>query len=169
MVRAAVLCRVATPPMEVGPALPGRRVAPASAASLSFSARPSPPPAPPQARGGVALLVAVSFLSFFAVTCNCPNRLSDQTMRLTSFVLPPPVTWKGLVLAVGALGHSTEHRRSALSRPALPLEDELPNQSLLPAACYPIEMECDTCEIHPAWSEYFGEEIWLCVADHKHE
>ena len=90
-------------------------------------------------------------------------------MRLTSFVLPPPVTWKGLVLAVGALGHSTEHRRSALSRPALPLEDELPNQSLLPAACYPIEMECDACEVHPAWSEYFGEEIWLCAADHKHE
>ena len=85
-------------------------------------------------------------------------------MRLTSFVLPPPVTWKGLVLAVGALGHSTEHRRSALSRPALPLEDELPNQSLLPAACYPIEMECDACEVHPAWSEYFGEEIWLCAA-----
>ena len=44
--RAAASCLVATPPREVGPALPGRRVAPASVASLSFSARPSPPPAP---------------------------------------------------------------------------------------------------------------------------
>ena len=55
--RAAASCLVATPPREVGPALPGRRVAPASAASLSFSARPSPPPAPPQARRAVAPLV----------------------------------------------------------------------------------------------------------------
>ena len=31
--RAAALCRVATPPREVGPALPGRRVAPAPTAS----------------------------------------------------------------------------------------------------------------------------------------
>lgn len=38
-------------------ALSGRRIAPASAVSLSFSARPSPPPAPHRARGGVALLV----------------------------------------------------------------------------------------------------------------
>merc|ERR1711938_224809 len=44
-------------PQEVGPALPGRRVVPAPAASLSSSARPPPPPAPLQARGGVALLV----------------------------------------------------------------------------------------------------------------
>ena len=55
--RTAALDRVATPPREVEPALPGRRVAPASAASLSFSARPPPPPAPLQARGGVALPV----------------------------------------------------------------------------------------------------------------
>ena len=33
--RAAASCLVATPPREVEPALPGRRVAPASAASLS--------------------------------------------------------------------------------------------------------------------------------------
>ena len=55
--RAAALDRVASPPRGVGPALPGRRIAPASAAFLSFSARPSPPPAPLQARGGVALPV----------------------------------------------------------------------------------------------------------------
>ena len=55
--RAAASCLVATPPREVGPDLPGRRVAPASAASLSFSARPPSLPAPPQARGGVALPV----------------------------------------------------------------------------------------------------------------
>ena len=54
----AALCLVATPPREVGPALPGRRIAPAPAASLSSSARPSPPLAPHRARGGVALLVA---------------------------------------------------------------------------------------------------------------
>ena len=55
--RTAALGRVASPPREVGPALPGRRVAPASAASLSSSARPSPPLAPHRARGGVALPV----------------------------------------------------------------------------------------------------------------
>ena len=44
-------------PREVGPALPGRRVVPAPAASLSSLARSPPPPAPLQARGGVALLV----------------------------------------------------------------------------------------------------------------
>ena len=53
----AALGRVASPPRGVGPALPGRRIAPASAAFLSFLARPSPPSAPPQARGGVALPV----------------------------------------------------------------------------------------------------------------
>ena len=56
--RAAALGRVASPPREVEPALPGRRVAPAPAASLSSLARSPPPPAPLQARGGVALLVA---------------------------------------------------------------------------------------------------------------
>ena len=55
--RTAALDRVATPPREVGPALPGRRVVPALAASLSSLARPPPPPAPLQARGGVALPV----------------------------------------------------------------------------------------------------------------
>ena len=55
--RAAALGYIASPPRGVGPALPGRRIAPAPAAFLSFSARPSPPPAPPRARGGVALLV----------------------------------------------------------------------------------------------------------------
>ena len=44
--RAAALCLVATPPREVGPALPGQQVAPAPVASLSFSARPPLPPAP---------------------------------------------------------------------------------------------------------------------------
>ena len=44
-------------PREVGPALPGRRVVPAPAASLSSLARPPPPPVLLQARGGVALLV----------------------------------------------------------------------------------------------------------------
>ena len=42
---------------EVEPTLPGRRVAPAPAVSLSSLARPPPPPAPLQARGGVALPV----------------------------------------------------------------------------------------------------------------
>ena len=55
--RTAALDRVASPPRGVEPALPGRRVAPAPAASLSSSARPSPPLAPHRARGGVALLV----------------------------------------------------------------------------------------------------------------
>ena len=55
--RTAALDRVATPPREVEPALPGRRVVPALAASLSSLARPPPPPAPLQARGGVALPV----------------------------------------------------------------------------------------------------------------
>ena len=54
----AALDRAASPPREVGPALPGRRIAPAPAASLSSLARPSPPLAPHRARGGVALLVA---------------------------------------------------------------------------------------------------------------
>ena len=53
----AALDPLAAPPQGVGSALPGRRIAPASAAFLSFSARPSPQSAPPQARGGVALLV----------------------------------------------------------------------------------------------------------------
>ena len=55
--RATALGRVASPPREVEPALPGRRVVPAPAASLSSLARPLPPPAPLQARGGVALPV----------------------------------------------------------------------------------------------------------------
>ena len=44
--RAAASRLVAAPLQEVGPALPGQRVAPAPVASLSFSARPPPPPAP---------------------------------------------------------------------------------------------------------------------------
>lgn len=28
--------------------------------------------------------------------------------------------------------------------------------------CYPVDMECDVCERNDAWSEYYGEEIWLC-------
>ena len=43
----------------VGLAHPGRRIAPASAASLSYSARPPSPPTPHCARGGVAPLVVV--------------------------------------------------------------------------------------------------------------
>ena len=42
---------------EVEPALPGRRVVPALAASLLSSARPPPPPTSLPARGGVALPV----------------------------------------------------------------------------------------------------------------
>jgi len=29
--------------------------------------------------------------------------------------------------------------------------------------CYPVDMECDVCERNDAWSEYYGEEIWLCA------
>ena len=90
---AAALCLVATPPREVGPALPGRRIAPAPAASLSFSARTPPPPAPLQARGGVALPVegrggpVATATGLSPVSSYVPTPLAeDASARLS----PPP-------------------------------------------------------------------------------
>ena len=50
--RAVALGRVASPPRGVGPALLGRRVAPASAVSLSYSARPPPSKSSSSSSGG---------------------------------------------------------------------------------------------------------------------
>ena len=86
--RTAALDRVATPPREVEPALPGRRVVPAPAASLSSLARSPPPPAPLQlfpwidyfdlvrfpsrcALSHLALLSALQFLSLLDSHPDC--------------------------------------------------------------------------------------------------
>jgi len=31
--------------------------------------------------------------------------------------------------------------------------------------CYPLDLptECEACELHEEFSEYYGEEIWLCA------
>ena len=31
--------------------------------------------------------------------------------------------------------------------------------------CYPLGMEvqCDTCEYNEEWSEYYGEDVWMCA------
>ena len=87
--------RVASPPREVGPALPGRRVAPASAASLSSSARPSPPLAPHRARGGVALPVedhggpAATATGLPPVSSYVPTPLAEAA---SAHLSPPPTT-----------------------------------------------------------------------------
>jgi len=31
------------------------------------------------------------------------------------------------------------------------------------ATCYPVEYECDECVLSEEYSEYYGEEIWLCA------
>jgi hypothetical protein len=31
--------------------------------------------------------------------------------------------------------------------------------------CFPVDWDCDTCERNDELSEYYGEEIWLCVND----
>ena len=85
---------------EVEPALPGRRVVPALAASLSSLARLPPPPAPLQARGGVALPVG-----------------GRGVPVATAAGLPPvspyvPTPLSEAALALGALGV-----RSVTSRP----------------------------------------------------
>ena len=92
-VRAAALGHATSPLREVGPALPGRRAEPAPAASLSFSARPSPPPAPHRARGGVALLVvdhggpAAAATGLPPVSSHVPTPLAKvESARLS----PPP-------------------------------------------------------------------------------
>jgi hypothetical protein len=29
--------------------------------------------------------------------------------------------------------------------------------------CYPVDMECEYCELHEEFSSYYGDEVWLCV------
>ena len=91
--KAAALGRVASPPRGVGPALPGRRIALASAVSLSSSARLPPPPAPRRARGGMAPLV-VSHVGPAAAATGLPLAGSYLPTPLaeaeTAQLSPPP-------------------------------------------------------------------------------
>ena len=111
--RAAASCLVATPPREVGPALPGRRIAPTSAASLSFSARPPPPPAPLQARGGVALPVegrggpVATAAGLPPVSPYVPTPLSEAALAHLS---PPPTTDPKPPLGPSGLGLPARRR-----------------------------------------------------------
>ena len=61
-------------PREVGPALPGRRVVPAPAASLSSLARSPPPPAPLQASSRTPPLLRERCVCF----CTCVNRVRHR-------------------------------------------------------------------------------------------
>ena len=85
--------RVAFPPRGVGPALPGRRIALASAVSLSSSARLPPPPAPRRARGGMPPLV-VSHVGPAAAATGLPLAGSYVPTPLaeaeTAQLSPPP-------------------------------------------------------------------------------
>ena len=93
--RAAALGRVASPPREGEPAPPGRRVAPALAVSLSSLARPPPPLAPLQARGGVALPVedrggpVATAAGLPPVSPHVPTPLSKAA---SAHLSPPPTT-----------------------------------------------------------------------------
>ena len=94
-VRTVALGRAQFHPQEVEPALPGRRVVPALAASLSSLARPPPPPAPLQARGGVALPVegrggpVAPATGLPPVSPYVPTPLSEAALAHLS---PPPTT-----------------------------------------------------------------------------
>ena len=94
-VRTVALGRAQFHPQEVEPALPGRRVVPALAASLSSLARPPPPPAPLQARGGVALPVegrggpVATAAGLPPVSPYVPTPLSEAAL---AYLSPPPTT-----------------------------------------------------------------------------
>ena len=111
--RAAALGRVASPPREVEPALPGRRVVPALAASLSSLARPPPPPAPLQARGGVALPVegrggpVATATGLPPVSPYVPTPLSEAALAHLS---PPPTTDPKPPLGPSGLGFPVRRR-----------------------------------------------------------
>ena len=93
--RTVALGRAQFHPQEVEPALPGRRVVLALAASLSSLARPPPPPAPLQARGGVALPVegrggpVAPATGLPPVSPYVPTPLSEAALAHLS---PPPTT-----------------------------------------------------------------------------
>ena len=98
-VRTVALGRAQFHPQEVEPALPGRRVVPALASSLSSLARPPPPPAPLQARGGVALPVegrggpVATATGLSPVSSYVPTPLVEvESVRLS----PPPTIYIAL-------------------------------------------------------------------------
>jgi len=53
--------------------------------------------------------------------------------------------------------HSTDQRRAP--PPTDPIDEADGAQT-----CYPINWEeCEECELSEEWTEYYGEEIWLCA------
>ena len=98
---------------EVEPALPGRRVVPALAASLLSSARPPPPPTSLQARGGVALPVegrggpVATVAGLPPVSPYVPTPLSEAALAHLS---PPPTTDPKPPLGPSGLGFPVRRR-----------------------------------------------------------
>ena len=77
---------------EVEPALPGRRVVPALAASLSSLARPPPPLAPLQARGGVALPAEDPVATAAGPPPVSPHVPTPLSKAASAHLSPPPTT-----------------------------------------------------------------------------
>jgi len=124
---------------------------PASADSFRIGHRPPVP-----ATGIVGGLLGVSIAAFGHVgsagaaahTAALSTASFLDDMNAFGYVMIP------VALMVASQQYEVDHALDIIGGGAPP--------NLKPAGCYPLEYECEACELSQEFSSFYGEDIWLC-------